>query len=286
MKTHNIIKSSCFAAVMAAAALTIGCQPDEVKSGNALSNDDIDASFTVSQIDGNANKLRLTGTTEATNNIWDYGNGEVRASQVYDIFLPDAGTYTITHKAIGSGGSINTAVQTVTVATPDPVAGNLILNNGFTDGAANWTVANISASGADWTFANGVATVSASGWNQKAIYQAVNVVAGKQYKLDMKVSGQGAQDTWFEVYVSPVRPVDGQDYNEGFGSGPKRFALNTWAGCATSPFNGLISNVGCGDHTGNPITFDTSGTVYLVIKCGGANSGNISVDNVEFRRIN
>jgi hypothetical protein len=81
MKTHNIIKSSCFAAVMAAAALTIGCQPDEVKSGNALSNDDIDASFTVSQIDGNANKLRLTGTTEATNNIWDFGNGEVRASR-------------------------------------------------------------------------------------------------------------------------------------------------------------------------------------------------------------
>lgn len=289
MNTRTIIKSSCFAAVVAAAALTVGCQPDEVTSGNALYNEDIDASFTVTQIDGSANRLRFTASPETTHNIWNLGlgNPEAVGPVSFDMFYPDAGTYTVTHKAIGSGGVMNTTTQTIQVATPDPIAGNLILNGKFVDGNANWSVANISASGAEWTFtsgASGAATIVASGWNQKALYQAVQVEGGKEYNIDMKVSGQGAQDTWFEVYVSTVRPVDGQEYNAAAGSGPVRFALNTWAGCATAPFSGVISQVGCGDHTGNPITFPASGTVYFVIKCGGANTGAISVDNIEFRR--
>nr|WP_322626040.1 hypothetical protein [uncultured Flavobacterium sp.] len=286
MKVNTIIKTGLFSLAMATAIISVGCQPEEFKSGNALTNDDIDASFTITPIDGSTNHFRLTGTSEATNNIWNTGSGFVKGNSEYDIFLPDADTYTISHTVMGNGGSKNTTTQTLQVTTPDPVAGNLILNSKFTDGGANWTVANISASGASWTFADGVATVMATGSNQKAIYQGVQVEAGKQYKVDMLVSGQGAQDTWFEVYVSSVQPRDGQDYNDSFGSGPKRFALNTWAGCATTPFNGLISAVGCGDHTGNPMTFTTSGTVYVVIKCGGGNTGAINVDNVEFRRIN
>lgn len=286
MKVNTIIKTSLFSLAIASAILSVGCQPEEFNSGNALTNEDIDASFTITSIDGSPNRFRLTGTSEATNNIWNTGAGNVKGSSQYDIFLPDAGTYSITHTAIGNGGSKNTTTQTLEITTPDPVSGNLILNNKFDEGSANWTVANISSSGADWTFGNGMATVTATGWNQKALYQAVQVEAGNNYKVDMQVSGQGAQDSWFEVYVSSVRPVDGQDYNTGFGSGPIRFALNTWAGCATTPFNGLISAVGCGDHTGNPFSFTTSGTVYLVIKCGGGNTGAINVDNVEFRRVN
>jgi hypothetical protein len=73
----------------------------------------------------------------------------------------------------------------------------------------------ISASGAQWVFANGKATIVASGSSQQGIYQAVNVVAGQKYSIDMVASSDTPLvNTWFEVYVLNTAPVTGQDVAE------------------------------------------------------------------------
>ncbi|HEX8268440.1 MAG TPA: hypothetical protein VF581_00995 [Flavobacterium sp.] len=260
-----------------------GCQPEDSDSGNPLTNPDVNSAFTITPIDNSPNRFLLQATSgDMISNFWNIGAGPYQGGSSTEIFLPDAGSYTIEHTVYGSGGTSNTSSMTLTVTTPDPIAGNLILNDKFEAGSDQWTVLNISSSGADWVFADGTATVTASGYNQKAIYQAVEVVAGAEYMIDMSVSGPGSVNTWFEVFVSPTAPVQGNDYS----AGGVRFALNTWAGCATAPFTGKISQVGCGDHSGNPMTFAQSGTVYVVIKCGGEAANYITVDNVEFRRIN
>jgi hypothetical protein len=75
----------------------------------------------------------------------------------------------------------------------------------------------ISASGAQWVFANGKATIVASGSSQQGIYQAVNVVAGQKYSIDMVASSDTPLvNTWFEVYVLNTAPVTGQDVAEQF----------------------------------------------------------------------
>lgn len=281
MMKLNIIKSSRCALAFVAMGLLAGCTPDEAGKGNPITSSDMDASFTVTQT--SANHYELMGETAGIMaNRWKIGDAAgYKGKTTEDIFLPDAGTYTITHTVYGAGGYSNTATQTITVDTPDPVAGNLIINGKFEDGNANWNILDISSSGAAWTFENGMASVTATDYNQKAIYQPVEVVGGVPYNIDMSVSGQGSTDTWFEVYVSPTAPVQGSDYSaDGI-----RFSLNTWAGCATTPFEGQISAVGCGDHSGNPITFANSGIVYFLIKCGGGNVGTINVDNVEMRRV-
>lgn len=283
------INKALLAGCMASVILLAGCTPDEVKGGNPLTQADLDASFSLVQ-DASGNNINVTGATD--NDIqyhtWRWYNpidpsedsGEIKGNNVKTYFFPDAGTYKIQHRVVGrTGGTNSVSEQTVTVATPDPVAGNLILNGKFTEGQGAWQILNISASGAAWTFEDGQATITVSGSNQQGIFQPVEVVAGQPYKVDMKVSGSGSTDTWFEVYVSPTAPTQGSDYSaDGI-----RLQLNTWAGCATSTFSGMLTQVGCGG-SGNPITFSQSGTVYVLIKSGGASS-TIHVDNVEFRRV-
>ncbi|SFQ54023.1 PKD domain-containing protein [Flavobacterium akiainvivens] len=285
----NIFKNSWLALSALAVTLT-GCSPDEVTGGNPISNPNVDASFTVSA-DASGNHITATGVTQGVIvHRWDIGAGQFKGSSAEDFFFPDAGTYTITHTVYGSGGSSNTSTQTITVDTPDPIAGNLILGGKFEtpDDHSKWTVLNISNNGA-FTFGEGSATVTGGlGSNaHKAIYQAVEVEAGHEYKLDMKVWGPGSTDTWFEVYVNAQAPVQNSDYS----AGGKKLQLNTWAGCATAPFEGMLSVVGCGgDSQGPVVEFTQSGTVYFVIKggCTGDNGAinSISLTNVEFRRIN
>ena len=288
MKTNIFLKKGLFVAVIAAIVAT-GCQPDEVSAGSAMTQGDPDASFSLQQ-DASGNHVIVAGATdsEIQYHTWRWYNptdasedsGEIKGDADNTYFFPDAGTYKIQHRVVGyTGGANSISEQTVTVSTPDPVAGNLILNGKFTDGQGAWQILNISSSNAEWTFNGGQATITVSGSNQQAIYQPVEVVAGQQYKVDMKVSGSGSTNTWFEVYVSPTAPTQGSDYS----ANGIRLQLNTWAGCATSSFSGMLSEVGCGG-SGNPMTFTQSGTVYVVIKSGGENS-TINVDNVEFRRV-
>ncbi|MEH6681841.1 MAG: hypothetical protein V7724_14925 [Sediminicola sp.] len=262
------------------------CQPEEFSGGgNGLSDPNVDASFTIAPVEGSNNTYLLEAQrTNVISSKWDIGEGTYSGNHTEEIFLPDAGTYAITHTAIGRGGESNTATQELVVEQSDPEAGNIVQGAKFTneDDHEKWTVLNISASGTSWAFNSGNATVTGGGYNQQGIYQAIEVQAGKEYKIDMRVFGSGAVNTWFEVYVSATPPVQGTDYSaEG-----RRMGLSTWDGCATGPFDGKLSSTGC-VGSGNIVSFSESGTVYLVIKCGGENIGasGISVTNVEMRGI-
>ena len=129
-------------------------------------------------------------------------------------------------------------------------------------------------------------TATGGSWGHSAIYQAIQVQANKDYRFNMIVSGSGATDTWFEVYFGTAAPVQGNDYT----SGGKQIGLSTWDGCGGAPFSGSLATIGCvGPLAGmnGKVRFTQAGTIYLVIKTGGANLGTsgITIDNVEFRGI-
>jgi len=259
-----------------------GCSTDITDNGLAT-KETLSADFTVTPVASSPNKFVVTANSE--NYIlsqWnlDDGAGFVNGSTKFDLFLPDAGTYTIKHNAIGIGGIVGaTASKTVVIATSDPNSGNLIVGGKFaTDNdIAKWTLINPNAT--SWIFANGKATLKST----NGIYQAINVIAGKSYKINMLASStSGCTDTWFEVYCGYGAPVQGTDYNEG----GKLYSINTWDGNGKTPFNGKISTIGtkAADNTGVFVATRT-GTVYLVIRGGGGLQDGISITNVEFRGI-
>lgn len=88
-------------------------------------------------------------------------------------------------------------------------------------------------------------------------------------------------NTWFEVYMLSSIPATGQDVG-----GTVYRNINTWDGCGTSKFKGKVSSVGCNaSKNGGEFTATTTGTMYLVIKCGGQTVNSLSIDKVEFRRM-
>lgn len=123
---------------------------------------------------------------------------------------------------------------------------------------------------------------SGGGGGHAGVFQPIEVEANQPYNFDVTVSGNGAIDTWFEVYIGTAVPQQGQDYS----SGGNRMGLNTWSGCGKTPFDGQLSVIGCSGSR-NPIVFPNSGTVYLVIRSGGNSLGNggITLRNIEFRAV-
>lgn len=275
------------------AAITISviasCKKEAVVD-RGLTETNLDAGFTLTPVAGKTNTfIAQVKDSSYILSKWDFGNGSVvigKATQ--EVFLPDAGEYTITHYAIGKGGATFTASQKVTIAASDPARGNLVQGGKFetAEDEAKWTRLTISAPPISWTRSGGKMVATGGNWGHSAIYQAIQVVANKDYRFAMQVSGSGASDTWFEVYFGTAAPVQNSDYS----SGGIAIALNTWGGCGNTTFNGNIASIGCGGALvgqNGKIRFAQSGTVYLLIKTGGANLGTtgISIDNVELRGI-
>lgn len=291
MKKINMRFLDKIAIMVISLILFSGCQTGVIGDGNGLSTDGLNSGFTITP-GSNANTFKLTASSNSTDFVfhyWNIGDGAGSALGVasQSLFLPDVGTYTVIHTVYGKGGSGPAPTsQTINVTTPDPKSGNLVQGGKLdtTSDISKWTVLNISSSGTSWAFANGKATVTGGGWNQQGIYQAISVVSGTTYSVNMLCSStSGVSNTWFEVFVSPTMPTQNSDYS----AGGKIRSINTWAGCGSSPFSGKISSVGCGvpDNDGK-FTATATGTVYLVIKCGGENlKDGISVDNIELRGI-
>lgn len=262
------------------------CSPDTVDGdGNGITPVPVDASFRITKTAENKYQLKTVNSNYIFSrwNIDDDGFNIGKDTE--NIFLPDAGTYIIEHQAYGIGGQLaGTASQTVVVPTSDPISGNMILGGRFDtpEENAKWSVHQISASGAQWVFANKKATIVASGGSQQGIYQAVNVVAGQKYSIDLVASSESPlEDTWFEVYVLNTMPVAGQDIG-----GTVYRNINTWAGCGKSAFKGKVSTIGCDTAKNTGVyTAASTGTVYLEIKCGGKTVNSLSIDKVEFRRM-
>lgn len=271
-----------FIIVSAAVALS-SCVPDSVE-GNGITQDPVDASFTVTKTAENRYHLKRTYNNFISSQWNIDGDGFVNGKNEIDIFLPDAGTYELQHNAVGIGGQIGgTSSQTVVVPTSDPIAGNILQGGRFDtpDEVAKWKIHTISPTKAQWVFANNAATIVASGGNQQAIYTTIDVIEGKQYSIDLVASSTTAlEDTWFEVYVLNNLPASGQDI-----SGTVYRNINTWDGCGKSAFGGKVSAVGCGSKNAGVYTATATGTVYLAIKCGGKTVKGLTVDKVEVRRM-
>ena len=270
-----------------ALTMLISCQPDELDNGNGLKAGEMDAGFTVTLTE-ESNTYLLEANQSYLTSQWDLGVGagfEIGGG-TYEVFYPDAGSYTVQHRVSGIGGTTATETQTIDVETSDPLAGNIVRGGKFDtqEDIDQWQVVSISASGTEWNFENGQATVTGGGWNQKGIYQAIEVIEGQEYMIDFDVSStSGVTNTWFEVFVGTKEPRNGADYSDG-GAVAK---FSTWGGCANEAFSGKISVVGC-DFNGVQGQFiaETAGTHYLVIKCGGEDlKEGVTVDNIEMRAV-
>jgi len=267
-----------------------GCKPVNIGDGNGLSAAGLTAAFTVTPVAGKSNYyvLRAAETAGVLAVKWDLGDGggSSLARAIDTVFLPDAGSYPIVLTAIGKGGASATATQTINVAASDPNSGNLIQGGKFTSAAddAKWIHFSV-GTGNNMVIntSKGVMTSNQTGFQAGGIAQAVNLIAGKKYMVDMVVSGSGMTNSWFEIWVDTKAPVNGQDYN----TGTKPIALNTYSGCGGSAFNGKLSALSCtGD--GDPFTAKTTGTYYIVLKNGGDNTGvtGLSITNVTLRGVN
>jgi hypothetical protein len=242
-------------------------------------------------VEGKVNTYKLVAQPKGVlKSLWDAGAGEFEGKMEEEISLPDAGTYTIAHTAIGAGGAKNTTTQEIVVTTSDPVKGNLVKGGKFqnADDHAEWTSCQLNTNGAAfWAYNTGSVTIfSSGGWAQEGIYQAIDVVKDKEYTIDMFVSStQGSDETWFEVYAGKSAPAAGAEYKDN-----KVMGLSTWDGCAKTAFSGMLSKVGCVKNgvtntVSNVVKFDITGKIYLVIRSGGNTftSAGITVSKVEFR---
>lgn len=279
----NITQKGTKFGAMLVVLLATSCLPDDFEN-NGLTDTDLDATFTITPSGTSANRFTLNAnSTDYIMSKWDLGDGSPAyiGNHEEDIFLPDAGTYTVTHYSVGKGGSQESKSLELVVATPDLNAGNLVVGGKMNAGDDDsWEFVTYSA-GVNVNLVNGKMVWTGGGWGHAGIYQEIQVEGGKKYKVDMLVSGSGATNTWFEVYVGQAPPVPGSDYSDG----GKRLALNTWNGCATTPFSGKLSALSCDGTGGGVVTFEEGGTAYLFIRGGGENLGTtgISIDNVELR---
>lgn len=290
MKSNYKLKGIFLICTLFVAALIYitGCQPEAIKIGNGLSSKNLKAAFTVTPVTGKTNTYALKADETGVIALkWDKGTGTSTLGKAIDtVAFPDAGTYTIKLTVIGIGGEQNTTSQDVVVATSDPVAGNIIQGGKFNEGDnSKWTVTK-RGTAASVQFTGGKAVFNGSNYDGIGIYQSVEIIANKKYKLNMTVSGSEAKDCWFEVYMGQSVPVDGSDYSEG----GNIMGLNTWNGCGMTPFNGKLTDLACsGDHKDGILTFSQGGTYYLVIRGGAGTTmgpNGISLDDVELRGTN
>ena len=288
----NIISKRAIYLFFAFASVStlLSCQPDDAVDGNGLTDANVDASFTITPVEGAVNTYTLEAQTKnVVASKWNIDDGVYLGKMTEKISLPDAGTYKITHIAVGRGGSENATTKEIVVATSDPLKGNLVKGGNFATAAdhAQWSSCNLSPSGAaKWNFKTGSATINSNGgWAQEAIYQAIDVVKDKEYTIDMLVSSNDvSNETWFEVYAGTTVPASGAEYKDN-----KVMGLSTWDGCAKSAFNGWLSAVGCVKNAAgvisNTVKFSQTGNIYLVIRCGGNTftPSGITISKVEFR---
>lgn len=287
----KILKAGILVLGVLATGIYIGCRPEKFDGeGNGLTPKNFNADFTVTQVSGQSNYYVLKADPTGVQSVkWNLGDGGgFNAGKMVDtVFLPDAGTYTVSMQALAyiGGATKTSATQTITVPTSDPKSGNLVKGGKMLPGDDAYWTHFIIGGGQQIVFdsVKNVMTANETNSNQGAVYQTINLTAGQRYMVDMIVSGSGATNTWFEVWVGSAQPVPGSDYN----SGSKIISLNTWAGCGGSAFNGKLSAISCSGD-GDPFTVPTTGTYYLVIKCGGQDTGltGISFTNVTLRGVN
>ncbi len=245
------------------------------------------ASFTAEPSASSANRIVVTNTTPGGFLFdWKDDNGNVSKLEKDTLAYFWAGEYLIRYTVITSGG-YDTTSKKVTIA--EDVKLQDILKGGDMEAGSEqfWTLLNTGGAQTTIKIEDGKLNFSNTSKSNGAIYQAVNVIAGKFYSFNAIVSGEGATDSWFEVYIGTAAPETGKDYSDN-----KFIALSTSAGCAKVPFAGKPLEIygcdGAGVNKKGIMRFKKSGKIYLVIKAGSSGTGTlgtggISIDNVRFQ---
>lgn len=285
---HNIINYISYFFLLSALGM-VSCTQESYEAPETITSDMLDASFTVELVSANNYLLTTNSQENVIRNDWDLDDGLdfQSGTETVELSLPDAGDYEIIHRVSGIGGVYSSEVATtITVETSDPVAGNIVRGGKFDSetNIAEWSIGGTGSTDGVWTFADNIATLIATGWGGRGIYQAIEVEEGRSYQIDMYISSTtGCTDTWFEVYCGYADPttVDG-DYTEG-GS---LLTINTWAGSGTGSFAQSFTTVATNPDANGVFTATATGTVYLVIRGGGGDmQEGISITNVEMRGI-
>lgn len=258
------------------AALAWSACTNEVDEGSRPRQ--VDFSFQANP--ANPLEVSFTNTAErATHYAWDFGDDSPISYQenpTHLFKLP--GTYTVVLNARSKGGSILKSVPVVVEGNEPP---NLIAGGDMSDPDL-WSIISIGAEPPTAAFVDGgLKFFNGAGPSSthEIAYTAVEVEAGKTYRFSANVKGSGATNTWFELYFGTAEPQAGQEYTTGLYTG-----LNTWDGCGASAFNGNLATLGCkagaaGNGKEGIISFDETGTIYLVFKVGTA-GGSFGTDGI------
>ena len=253
--------------------ISTGCADDDKFVAYVPTSEDAAFSFTFDE--DNPNTVIFTANTEVETwyTHWDFGdNSSAEGTEASKTYLTK-GDYDVRFKIFTDGG-VAESIQTI-VINQNFEGPNILLNGEF-NGSDHWAVLPIS-DGVDVNFTGDNAVWTGGSWGQVGIYQPVHVEANVPYQIDMDIAGSGLSDSWYEVYIGAEVPQPGQDYADG----GTRMGLNTWVGCGNEPFDGQFTEISCVGEGGGLVTFNTTGTVYLVIRGGGADYGTgLTLDNV------
>jgi PKD repeat protein len=246
------------------------------------------ANFTSAVDAANPLKVNFTNTsTGATTYSWNFGDGSAASTETDPTHTyAEGGDYTVTLTATSAGGS-HVKTAEITVEDPEPVFVDLIEGGDMSDASA-WTIEGAGApqaTAADFTDGKLVFTNGANVQSNIKVYQAVDVVAGKEYIFSAQIAGAGATNSWVEILFGTEAPVADSDYSSG-----KYTGLNTWDGCGGTAFEANLATFGCqanapGTGKAGKITFANSGTVYVVLKAGSwdgtLGEGGVTIDDVK-----
>lgn len=269
----------------------VSCTQETYDAPTPVTADMLDASFTVVADTANIFHISANSLENIIFHEWDLDNslGYSPGSETIDIVYEYAGEYLVKHRVAGAGGVISVDSTIVIVEkslVEEPTAPNIVEGGSFesAEDIALWTLGGTGSLDGVWTFENNKATLTAADWAGRGIFQAVEVVAGMSYQIDMMVSSSsGCTDTWFEVYCGYTDPATvAEDYSEG----GKLLEISTWAGTGTAAFAQKFTTVVPDSEPNGVFTATATGTAYLVIRGGGADmKDGISVSQVEMRAL-
>jgi hypothetical protein len=266
--------------LIALTLLAAACTPDAKDKGL----DPLPAvTFTTKPVEGKPHKIAVTSTTAGGFMWrWTWLNTRSAQRQTDTLSFPKKGEHTIQLTVFASGGYAS-ATQTVTTTDDAPVKDILLGGDMEAGSEQHWTVLNTGGVQTSIKIENGVMKFSNTGNSNGAIYQKVKVVPGKDYTISAIVKGNGATNSWLEVYAEKTAPAQGKDY-----TGTKFIGLSTWDGCGGTPFDGHIAEIGCtgsGKGKGGVMSFNSSDSIYIVIKAGssgGTLGTGITLDDIKF----
>lgn len=236
----------------------------------------------------NTQIINFTSTVEhAWAVLWDFGDNNTQVADSPSHFYSDPGSYTVTLKVYGADGT-----------TPEVVSKEVEVIETLFDGGllqqSEWQIMHVTGGNTAIVSERNGFEVKGSGitgetaeadWQNVMVWQAVDVEAGKSYQFDAYLTANGSDNTWTQIYFGSSEPVDGSDYSDN-----KVYGVSSWGtsgSCIGDPivFTSIL-DARCEGQSGpddGVFTFETSQTIYIVIKAGSQTGlHDIAWKNIEF----